>query len=167
MLYTIISGTNRKDSNTLKIAEVYRELLKEEGIEALLLSLVGMNTLERTPELKDVEKKYLIPATKFIFIVPEYNGSYPGVLKALMDNSDIEKAWWGKKALLTGVSVGRAGNLRGMEHLTGVLHYLKMTVYHDKLPISVVNRLLDAQGKLTDPSTLKVVRKQLEEFIAF
>lgn len=167
MLYTIISGTNRKDSNTLKIAEVYRELLKEEGIEALLLSLVGMNTLERTPELKDVEKKYLIPATKFIFIVPEYNGSYPGVLKALMDNSDIEKAWWGKKALLTGVSVGRAGNLRGMEHLTGVLHYLKMTVYHDKLPISVVNRLLDGQGKLTDPSTLKVVRKQLEEFIAF
>lgn len=167
MLYTIISGTNRKDSNTLKIAEVYRELLKEEGIEALLLSLVGMNTLERTSELKDVEKKYLIPATKFIFIVPEYNGSYPGVLKALMDNSDIEKAWWRKKALLTGVSVGRAGNLRGMEHLTGVLHYLKMTVYHDKLPISVVNRLLDEQGKLTDPSTLKVVRKQLEEFIAF
>ncbi|HTJ12937.1 MAG TPA: NAD(P)H-dependent oxidoreductase [Dinghuibacter sp.] len=167
MLYTIISGTNRKDSNTLKIAEVYQELLKEQGIEALLLSLVGLNTLERTAELKDVEKKYLVPASKFVFVVPEYNGSYPGVLKALMDNSDIEKAWWGKKALLTGVSVGRAGNLRGLEHLTGVLHYLKMTVYHDKLPISVVNRLLDEQGKLTDPATLKVVRKQLDDFIAF
>jgi len=167
MLYTIISGTNRKDSNTLKIAEVYQELLKEQGIEALLLSLVGLNTLERTAELKDVEKKYLVPASKFVFVVPEYNGSYPGVLKALMDNSDIEKAWWGKKALLTGVSVGRAGNLRGLEHLTGVLHYLKMTVYHDKLPISVVNRLLDEQGKLSDPATLKVVRKQLDDFIAF
>ena len=167
MLYTIISGTNRKDSNTLKIAEVYLDLLKERGIEALLLSLVGLNTLERTPELVDVEKKYLIPAGKFIFIVPEYNGSYPGVLKALMDNSDIEKAWWGKKALLTGVSVGRAGTLRGMEHLTGVLHYLKMTVYHDKLPISVVNRLLGADGKLNDPATLKAAARQLDDFIAF
>ncbi|TDW96016.1 NAD(P)H-dependent FMN reductase [Dinghuibacter silviterrae] len=167
MLYTVISGTNRKASNTQKIAEVYLELLKEKGIEAQLLSLVGLNTLERTPELESVEKKYLIPAGKFIFIVPEYNGSFPGVLKALMDNSDIQKAWWGKKALLTGVSTGRAGNLRGMEHLTGVLHYLKVSVYYDKLPISVVDRLLDQEGKLTDPATLTVVGKQLDEFIAF
>lgn len=167
MLYTIISGTNRQPSNTLKIAEAYLELLKERGIEAQLLSLVGLNTLDRTPELEAVEKKYLIPAQKFIFIVPEYNGSFPGVLKALMDNSDIQQAWWGKKALLTGVSTGRAGNLRGMEHLTGVLHYLRMSVYHDKLPISVVNQLLDKEGKLIDPATLKVVQKQLDEFIDF
>jgi chromate reductase, NAD(P)H dehydrogenase (quinone) len=167
MLYTVISGTNRADSNTLKVAEAYLERLKEKGIEALLLSLVGLNALDRTPELEVVEKKYLIPAQKFIFIVPEYNGSFPGVLKALMDNSDIRKVWWGKKALLTGVSTGRAGNLRGMEHLTGVLHYLKVSVYHDKLPISVVDQLLDQEGKLTDAATLEVVYKQLDEFIAF
>lgn len=167
MLYTIISGTNRKASNTLRIAEAYLELLKEKGIEAELLSLVGLDTLDRNPELVAVEKKYLIPAQKFIFIVPEYNGSFPGVLKALMDNSDIQKAWWGKKALLTGVSTGRAGNLRGMEHLTGVLHYLKVSVYHDKLPISVVDQLLDKEGRLVDVPTLGVIRRQLEEFIAF
>jgi chromate reductase len=167
MEYTIISATNRKDSNTLKIARAYQEILKEKGIESQLLNLEGLNVLDRNPELEKVEKKYLIPASKFIFILPEYNGSYPGVLKALMDNSDIRSAWWGKKALLTGVSVGRAGNLRGMEHLTGVLHYLKVSVHHNKLPISVVDKLLDPQGHLTDEPTVGTVKKQLEEFISF
>ena len=167
MEYTILSATNRPASNTLKIAEAYRKLLLEKGIEAALLSLVGLNVLDRNPELEEVEKKFLIPARKFIFIIPEYNGSFPGVLKTLMDNSDIRKTWWGKKALLTGISTGRAGNLRGMEHLTGVLHYLKVSVYHDKLPISVVDQLLDNEGNLADPATLQAIRKQLQEFIDF
>jgi chromate reductase, NAD(P)H dehydrogenase (quinone) len=167
MEYTIISATNRLDSNTMKIAEVYQELLKEKGIGSRLLSLQGLNVLERNPELEEVEKNFLIPARKFIFIVPEYNGSFPGVLKVLMDNSDIRQDWWGKKALLTGVSVGRAGNLRGMEHLTGVLHYLKVSVHHNKLPISVVDQLLDAHGKLVDSPTLEAIRQQLDEFISF
>lgn len=167
MEYTIISATNRPASNTLRIAEAYRKVLLEKGIKAKLLTLEGLNTLERTPDLEEVEKKFLIPADKFLFIVPEYNGSFPGVLKALMDNSDIRKAWWGKKALLTGVSTGRAGNLRGMEHLTGVLHYLKVSVFHDKLPISAVDQLLDTDGQLKDPVTLEVIARQLDEFIAF
>jgi chromate reductase len=68
---------------------------------------------------------------------------------------------------LTGISTGRAGNLRGMEHLTGVLHYLKVSVYHDKLPISVVDQLLDKEGNLSDPATLQAIRGQLQEFIDF
>lgn len=167
MEYTIISATNRKDSNTLKIAEAYRDLLAERGIQARLLTLEGLNVLDRGEELEEVEKQFLIPADKFIFIVPEYNGSFPGILKALMDNSDIRRAWWGKKALLTGVSTGRAGNLRGLEHLTGILHYLKVSVHHNKLPISVVDKLLDEQGKLVDPATLAVIGEQLDEFISF
>jgi chromate reductase, NAD(P)H dehydrogenase (quinone) len=104
---------------------------------------------------------------KFIFVSPEYNGSIPGVLKSLFDNSDIARCWWGKKALLTGVSTGRAGNLRGMEHLTGILHYLKVVVHPNKLPISVVNVLLNLDGSIKDESTLKAIDQQLNEFIAF
>jgi NAD(P)H-dependent FMN reductase len=167
MEYTIISATNRKDSNTLRVAEAYQNLLREKGIQAQLLTLEGLNVLDRNPDLEAAEAKFLIPADKFIFITPEYNGSFPGILKALMDNSDISHAWWGKKALLTGVSTGRAGNLRGMEHLTGILHYLKVSVYHNKLPISVVNQLLDSEGKLIDPATLKAINQQLDEFILF
>jgi chromate reductase len=166
-MYTIISGTNRRESNTLKIAVVYKQLLLEKGLDAYLLSLEGLDVLEPNPVFAEIERELLIPAAKFIFISPEYNGSIPGVLKAMFDISDIQKVWWGKKALLTGVSTGRAGNLRGMEHLTGILNYMKVTVHHNKLPISMVDTLLDGEGQIHDKRTLDSIRVQLDEFIEF
>ena len=133
----------------------------------MFLSLEGINVLERNAGFIQIEREFLAPATKFIFISPEYNGSIPGVLKAMFDISDIQADWWGKKALLTGVSTGRAGNLRGMEHLTGILHYLKMIVHPDKIPISSVDKLMDADGNFTDAGTLETIQEQLDQFIAF
>lgn len=166
-MYTIISGTNRPDSNTLKIAREYRKLLLQKGQEAHLLSLEGLDVLMPNPVFAEVERELLIPVPKFIFISPEYNGSIPGVLKAMFDISDIQKSWWNKRALMTGVSTGRAGNLRGMEHLTGILNYMKVTVHHNKLPISLVNTLLNPAGEITDARTLDTINTQLEEFIKF
>ncbi len=165
--YTIVSGTNRTGSNTLKIAQQYKDILAQKGIEASLLSLENLDVSTRNDQIRDLETRTLIPTTKFIFISPEYNGSIPGVLKSLFDSSDIQQCWWGKKALLVGVSSGRAGNLRGMEHLTGILHYLKMMVHHNKLPISVVNVLLNLDGSVKDEPTLRAIHQQLDEFIAF
>ena len=166
-IYTIISGTNRPGSNTIRVAKQYLRLLEKKGIPARFISLEGMDINHRNDWLRQLEKEVLIPSRKFIFVTPEYNGSFPGVLKAMIDNTDIEKVWWGKKALLTGVSTGRAGNLRGMEHLTGVLHYLKMNVHHNKLPISVVNKLLNGEKDIEDEATLKMIDEQLEDFIRF
>lgn len=166
-MYTIISGTNRPGSNTYYVAAQYRDLLLKKGVEASLLSLEGLDVLLRNPAYTEIEEKLLIPSPKFIFISPEYNGSIPGVLKCLFDISDIQKAWWGKKALLTGVSSGRAGNLRGMEHLTGILHYMKVAVHHNKLPISVINTLIDGDGAISDARTLASIQLQLDEFIEF
>lgn len=166
-IYTVISGTNRPGSNTIRVAKQYLRLLEEKGTVAKFLSLEDLDVNKRNDALRTLEKDLLIPTTKFIFVTPEYNGSFPGVLKAMIDNTDIEKVWWGKKALLTGVSTGRAGNLRGMEHLTGVLQYLKMHVHHNKLPISVVNKLLNGENFIGDMATLKSINEQLEEFIRF
>ena len=165
--YLIISGTNRNDSNTIKVAQFYQQLLKNKGIESKLLSLQGLNVLEHNEEFIKVEKEKLQPAQKVIFISPEYNGSIPGVLKSMFDISDIKKTWWGKKALLTGVSTGRAGNLRGMDHLTGILHFLKVVVHPNKLPISVVDSLMDTNGLIKDKATLQAIETQLDEFISF
>ncbi|MCC6288094.1 MAG: NAD(P)H-dependent oxidoreductase [Chitinophagaceae bacterium] len=166
-IYTIISGTNRPESNTIRVAKQYENILKAKGIQPKFITLENLDVLNRSEALVTLEKEVLIPTTKFIFVTPEYNGSFPGVLKAMIDNTAIEKVWWGKKALLTGVSTGRAGNLRGMEHLTGVLHYLKMHVYHNKLPISIVNKLLNTDYNIEDPATLRAINEQLDEFIKF
>ncbi|MDB5199650.1 MAG: NADPH-dependent oxidoreductase [Chitinophagaceae bacterium] len=166
-MYTIISATNRTGSHTEKVAKQYQEIFKAKGIDANIFSLQNLNVLEKNPGFSKAENEFLIPAQKFIFIIPEYNGSFPGVLKAMIDISDIRKTWWGKKALLTGVSTGRAGNLRGMDHMTGVLNYVKMIVHHNKLPISVIDKVMDAGGTITDKNTLLAIDQQVDEFINF
>ena len=166
-MITIISATDRPGSNTLKIAKIYSEILTEKNITHHLLSLENMPGLDRNDAFIEMESIYLKPAQKFIFISPEYNGSYAGILKLMIDKSDIAGCWHHKKALLTGVATGRAGNLRGMEHLSGTLLYLKMLVHHNRLPISQVDKLLDVTGKLNDVDTEKVIRQQKEDFIHF
>ncbi|MEO5909064.1 MAG: NAD(P)H-dependent oxidoreductase [Ginsengibacter sp.] len=165
-MYTIISGTNRIESHTEKVAGEYQRILKNKNIEANIFSLKGLDTLHRSEGIIKAETEIFIPTDKFIFIIPEYNGSYPGVLKALIDNSDIRKVWNFKKALLTGVATGRAGNLRGMDHLSDTLHYMKMNVFYNKLPISVIDKVMDEEGHLND-ETIKAVNKQIDEFLLF
>lgn len=167
MNYTIISGTDRQQSNTKYAALEYQRILKEKGINAKLLALDDVDILSKNGEFEKIEANYITGTDKFIILMPEYNGSYPGILKLLIDKTDIRKAWWHKKVLLTGISTGRAGNLRGMEHLTGSLMYLKMSVHPNRLPISVVDKLLDKDGKFVDKRTLDAINTQLDEFIEF
>jgi chromate reductase, NAD(P)H dehydrogenase (quinone) len=166
-MYTIISGTNRIGSNTLKVAKQYQLILKEKGIEAGLLSLENVNVLTRDADFIQIENDILIPTNRFIFITPEYNGSFPGVLKMLFDTSKSHTIWWHKKALITGLSTGRAGNLRGNDHLSSVLNYLKITVHPNQLPISIIDKLLDENGHFADQNTLKVIHQQLDDFIVW
>ena len=164
-MYLIISGTNRLGSNTLKVAKEYQRLLKERSIEAVLLSLEGLNLLTRDADFEKIENELIVPTDNYIFISPEYNGSFPGALKMLFDTGKTHAVWWHKKALLTGVSTGRAGNLRGMDHLASVLNYVKVMVHHNRLPISSVDKLIDEEGHFTDENTLDAINQQLDEFI--
>ena len=166
-IYTIISGTNRKISKTLQVAKQYQQIFKQKEIDAGLLSLEDWTYLERTAAYEKLEKEILIPTTKYILVAPEYNGSIPGILKVLIDISEYRSVWNGKKALLVGVSTGRAGNLRGMEHLTGILHYLDVVVYPNKLPISTVDKLLGPEGTIIDKATIEAIEKQINGFIKF
>lgn len=171
---TLISATNRKDSNTEKVANYYYAQLKEKGVNASLLSLKELPDSfltsdlygKRSPEFQLIIDTYITDQTKFIFIAPEYNGSFAGVLKVFLD-AIPPKLWTDNKACLVGVSSGRAGNLRGLEHLTNILNYLKINVYHNKLPLSIVDKLLDATGNIIDADTHKVIDAQLEGFLKF
>ncbi|MFM9909717.1 MAG: NADPH-dependent FMN reductase [Chitinophagaceae bacterium] len=165
--YLIISGTNRLNSNTIRVAKQYQQLLADKGNDSTLYSLEEWKWLEKTPESDAVQNQLFLPAQRFIFILPEYNGSIPGVLKLMIDLSDHQLIWQKKKALLTGISTGRAGNLRGMEHMTGILNYLNVVVHPNKLPISSIDKLLNGKGEISDAATLKAIDTQLNEFVEF
>ncbi|MEX0812724.1 MAG: NAD(P)H-dependent oxidoreductase [Chitinophagales bacterium] len=172
---TLISATNRPGSMTLLVAQTYKKILDKKGYPVTLCNLEDLpvdalhSAMYGNPSTAfDVfQNKYLIPADKFLIIAPEYNGGFPGILKLMIDASDIPNAYHGKKVALTGVSSGRAGNLRGMEHLTGIFNYLQMQVMYNKLPISKIETLIDKEGFLADMETLKAIDKQCDQFIKF
>ena len=99
--------------------------------------------------------------------MPEYNGSFPGILKLIIDNTHIRKCWWYKKAAIVGLADGRGGNLRGIDHFTGILHYLKMNVLYNKLPLSRINEEVSSDGKWLKPATESAIKYQIEEFLKY
>lgn len=170
----VLSCTNRPNSNTLKVSKIYENILKSLDVEVKLLdfrllpeTLAFSETFgKKTEAYGTLIKEYISSTNKFIFVVPEYNGSFPGILKTFIDSMH-PREWENKYVCLVGVADGRAGNLRGLEHLTGIFHYLKMRVYHNKLPISVVNKLLDADGSFHDEVQYKTCKAQVEGFLSY
>ena len=152
---------------TLRVARHYFNELQNRGADAQLISLENLAVWERSPELLKIESELLIPSEKFIFIMPEYNGSFPGILKLLIDNTDIRKCWWYKKAAMVGVADGRGGNLRGIEHMTNILHYMRMNVLYNKIPLSRINDEISAEGALLIPATAHAITQQIEEFLKY
>lgn len=183
-MLTIISGTNRKGSLCLAFAQQYRDQLAQMTTEEVkLLDLAALPhdwfhpdmyvTGAQAPSLSQVQDEYLIPARAFIIVSSEYNGSFPGVFKLFIDACSIREfklTFRDKKAALAGVATGRAGNLRGMEHLTGVMNYLGTIVLPNKMPYSSAGKLVDkssGQAIVTDEPTLDVIKAHAEEFLNF
>jgi|EP01037_Dinobryon_pediforme_P011964 NAD(P)H-dependent FMN reductase len=173
-MVTIISATNRPGSSTLKVAAYYQKKLKEKGVDAGLLSLMQLPpTLiesdmygKRSAAFAPIQE--LINQTdKFLFIIPEYNGSFPGVLKTFIDSCDFPGSFYEKKAALTGISSGKYGNIRGIDHFTGVCHYINLHVMPLKLHIGAINKEFDQNGDLFKEDTVKFTNEQIDKFIAF
>lgn len=174
-MITIIAGTNREKSITCRFASVYKNMLEESGAPVKLLSLTHLppevlltdvyDHQNKPASVQQLQEEYFVPASTFVFIFPEYNGSMPGILKLLIDNLDPRIAFQNKKASLIGISTGRAGNLRGLDHLAAVLHHMKVTVMPNLLPVSRVHLELSEDNQLTE-GTLKVVRNHLAQTLS-
>ena len=104
-MITIISATNRPGSSTLKLARYYQKKILEKDAEAGLLSLSQLpaNIIEtdlygkRSPEFQKIQD--IVTATdKFLFIIPEYNGSFPGILKVFIDACSFPQSFYEKES---------------------------------------------------------------------
>lgn len=173
-MITIISGTNRPHSNTLKVAQYYHQQLLKRGVTNNLLdlqdlppNLIGSDLYgERSPEFEKIQE-IITKTSKFLFVIPEYNGSFPGVLKAFIDACFYPQSFYDKKACLVGVSSGKYGNIRGIEHFNGVCAYLHLNVMPLRLHIANIRTEIDEQGNLFKEDTLKFTNQQIEKFIIY
>jgi len=180
-MITVLSGSNRKGSETLRFSHQYADFLRkhtDQEVKVLALEDIPhdyffpeMYSAKRQADsLRAVQDEFMIPAEKIVYVTSEYNGGFNGALKLFLDACSVREykaTFKGKKAALLGVASGRAGNLRGMEHMTGVLHHVGTIVMPNKLPISRIEELIDDNGDIVDTATLSVMEKHAVEFIEF
>jgi len=134
MAIALISGTHRPDSYTRRVALYLARQLEGQGY---LYHLVDFQTLPRDFLFSDLFGarsatfeamiQTLEQCAVWMWVVPEYNGSFPGVVKLFIDALPRE-VFRGRQAALVGVADGRFGNLRGLDHLSQILAYCGMAV---------------------------------------
>ena len=173
-MITIVSATNRVGSITCKVAMLYSEILNQMDVKHQIFDLSHLpNDFifsnfddTSTDDFVNQVDQYIIKAHRFIVISPEYHGSYPGIFKAFIDcigNDGVKE----KKVALVGVSTGRAGNLRGLDHLSALFNHLRAEVYSFKPKLSVIHKLFNDQGVLDDADTLELIRNHIKGFLTF
>lgn len=174
-MITIVSGTNRKKANSFKIAVQYKEILKELGADANILDLEDLPAdflttafYENTGKnegfrpMMDLMKQ----SEKFVFIVPEYNGSFPGILKLFLDALEFPSPLAGKKCALVGLSSGVQGSALAMSHLTDIFNYLGMHVLAQKPKLMGINDRMQ-NGEVTDELGVQLLKEQAEALLKF
>ncbi len=179
-MITVISGVNRKGSKTKIFAHQYAALLREAGAEEVkFLALEDVNhdwfhaamygAADQSESLAKLQDEYILPASKLVFVMPEYNGSFPGVVKLFIDACSVreyQKNFVGKKAALIGVASGRAGNLRGLDHFADILNHVGTISFPNKLPISSIGELLNEDNEI-NAHTVQVMREHAVSFLKF
>jgi chromate reductase, NAD(P)H dehydrogenase (quinone) len=177
----IISATNRQNSRTNLVANTIQNIFNNQGILDLeMISLVDLNPISLSDDMyikgnqdqriTKMQAEILIPSKKWIIVCPEYNGSYPGILKVWIDILSIHhrnETFKGKKIALIGVASGRAGNARGMDHLTGLLNYLGSHIMPNKLPLSSIESLIDPTSNNLNEGTVNLLKTYVDEVIAY
>lgn len=180
-MITIISGTNRKGSLTKVFAQKYYEIISKESKELVqLLALEDLshdwfkasmyNEEEMPTALKEIQDKYVLEANSFVIFSPEYNGSFPGVLKLFIDACSVRKYpenFKSKKTAFVGIALGRAGNLRGMSHLASIFNHLGATTMPNQLPLSGIKGLMDNNAQIVDEEAIAAMTIHAKEFVAF
>ena len=180
-MITIINGTNRSGNLSQIISTYYRNELVNLGAQDVhyltmenlpknMVSSMMFTPDERSSSLTKIQNDIIMPSEKILFILPEYNGGIPGILKLFIDACSSyhrDACFKGKKVGMVGVAAGRSGNLRGMEHLTGVMNFLGSIVMPDKLPISSIHSLINDDMELTDEGTRSVLNAHAQSFIEF
>jgi len=153
----IILGSTRQERSSEKIAHaliqkapekagvVYEIVdLRDYPLPFLNDSVAPASRKEITdPAVKKWSDK-ITQANAYIFIVPEYNGGYPGVLKNALDS--LYKEWNNKPVGFVGYSGGPSGGTSAIAQLRTVTQALKMVPIACDLLIGSAWKALNTKG---------------------
>ncbi len=170
----VISGTNRPGSNALKVAQVVMGHYRELKIPAELLSLTelpsevfdGTAYATKPPAMVRIQQRVL-DAQGLHVVTPEYNGSFPGILKYFIDMLKFPESFDRKPVAFVGEAGGIWGGLRPVEQLQLIFGYRNAFIYPERVFIAGVKEKFDQAGKLLDAAIDQRLARQAAAFATF
>ena len=178
-MITIVVGTNRKGNEAQKFAQLFlkmiektneaAQILKMEDIPPSIIHNLMYAEAGQDETVAALQDKFITPANKFIFVIPEYNGSITGILKLFIDAISVRnytENFKHKTSALVGIASGRAGNLRGLDHLCSILMHMGGYILPNMLPISNIKSLYDEKGNINHLSTIESMNQLVKDLIA-
>ena len=177
----IISGTNRANSMSIKLArKLEAQYAEQEGIEASVLDLTELppeifttTVYKEKPESFQPFQTAVLNADGILFVVPEYNGSFPGILKYFIDMWKYPESFQGRCVAYIGLSAGIWGGLRSVEHLQGVMGYRNAFQFPERVFVNNIYSRWDWDTgtikKLTEKEfdLEELIRSQTNNFVKF
>lgn len=174
-MIAVISGTNRAGNNSIKVAKHCVGLLQELGEEVELLDLQTLPEAVFQPEIYKEKPDALVAgftdkvlaADGLLVIVPEYNGSYPGILKFFIDLLPFPESFECRPVAFIGLAAGYYGGLRAVEQLQMVFAYRNAYLFNRRVFIPAVYKVFGEDGTITDEDLKKRLGTQAEKFLGF
>ncbi|MGJ3233853.1 NADPH-dependent FMN reductase [Marivirga sp.] len=174
-MITIISGTNRQNSVSAQVAQLYQSLLAQHQEESNIIDLANLpkdfvytalyDNNGKNPEFNKFLEQ-LRASDKYVFIIPEYNGSFPGVLKAFIDGMEYPNSFQDKKCALVGISSGMQGGGLALSHMTDIFNYLGMHVLALKPKLARIEQNFDGE-EVTDKLYGELLEEQVKKLLKF
>ena len=173
-MITLLIGTNRPNSNTLKVArhieEIYAELkvpLRVLDLGKLPPEIFSPSSYAEKPKSFQPFAEGILQASGVHVISPEYNGGIPGVLKYFIDMLKFPESFERRPVCFTGIAAGIWGALRPIEQLQAVFGYRNAYIYPERVFLPQIHNVLDQNGRLNNPELLERLRKQASGFVDF
>lgn len=170
----IISGTDRADSNALRVSRYMRKLYRQLDVEAGIINLEefpleavsGGKYGEDLPELKPLVDP-IVAADGLVMVCPEYNGGYPGVLKLLIDYLPFPEALGNKPVSFVGEATGAFGAMRAVEQLQQVVGYRNAYVFPERVFIPRIHKNFDDEKGILNSFQQELLELQVKNFVQF
>ena len=164
----VIIGTPRQGRLTEPAANfVFGEVSKRNDIETELIDIrkIPIRMDDAGEALKNSQFSATVARSDgLILVVPEYNHSFPGLLKHVLDTN--LKEYIHKAVGICGVSAGPFGGARMIQSLLPVLRELGLVTIFSDVYFGTAGKLFDsATGKITDPAYSGRVEKFLNELV--
>ena len=164
----VILGTSRQGRLSEPAANfVFGEVSKRSDIETELIDIrrIPIGVDDAGEALKDSQFSTTVArADGLILVVPEYNHSFPGLLKHVLDTN--LKEYVHKAVGVCGVSAGPFGGARMIQSLVPVLRELGLVTIFWDVYFGTAGKLFDpATGKITDPAYTGRLAKFLNELV--